>query len=473
MDNLFRRFANILLLCTPERPSETTPNRKKENNRVYSNKHIVKISTPILLSLLAQNIIQVIDTAFLGRVGEVELGASALAGIIYIALYTLGFGFSMGGQILIGRRNGERNFDKIGDIVIQGVLFLLVPAMLLIPVLKFASAQWLPLMFESQSVSAAVDDYLQWRVFGIVFAFTNVMFRAFYIGTARTKVLTLNAVVMALVNVIFDYGLIFGNFGLPEMGIAGAALASVIAEAVSTLFFFVYTAKTVDLDKYGFRKIRFRWAVVKRILNISIFMMVQYLLSIVVWMFFFVFIENYLGERPLAATNIVRSFYNIFTIPSQALAATASTLVSNTIGAGRRDDVLPLLKRISLLSLGIMLCVMALGAIFPRTMIHIYTDNSSLINDTVAPLYVLISSLPFYALGSVLFSGVSGTGNTRTALAFEIFTLVFYVIYMWLIIAVLRSSVAVAWTTEHVYWIFLLVLSGLYLHGGKWRDKQI
>ena len=74
---------------------------------VYSNRHVVKISLPILLSLLAQNIIQVIDTAFLGRVGEVELGASALAGIIYIAIYTIGFGFSMGSQILIGRRNGD------------------------------------------------------------------------------------------------------------------------------------------------------------------------------------------------------------------------------------------------------------------------------------------------------------------------------------------------------------------------------
>ena len=68
---------------------------------MYSNRNILKISAPILLSLLAQNLIQVIDTAFLGRVGEVELGASALAGIIYIALYTIGFGFSMGSQILI------------------------------------------------------------------------------------------------------------------------------------------------------------------------------------------------------------------------------------------------------------------------------------------------------------------------------------------------------------------------------------
>ncbi|HBQ57213.1 MAG TPA: MATE family efflux transporter, partial [Porphyromonadaceae bacterium] len=166
-------------------------------------------------------------TAFLGRVGEVELGASALAGIIYIAIYTIGFGFSMGSQILIGRRNGEKKFHQIGEIVIQGILFLLVPALLLIAVFKLGFTDTLMRLFESENVSEAVSDYLDWRVYGFVFAFANSTFRAFYIGIARTKVLTINSLVMALVNLVLDYGLIFGNFVLPEMGFGGAALASV------------------------------------------------------------------------------------------------------------------------------------------------------------------------------------------------------------------------------------------------------
>lgn len=440
---------------------------------MYSSKHILKISVPILLSLLAQNIIQVIDTAFLGRVGKVELGASALAGIIYIAIYTLAFGFSMGSQILIGRRNGEKNFDKIGDIVIQGILFLLIPAIILIPSMRFVAHNWMPGMFQSEGITQAVVDYLDWRVFGLIFSFTNTMFRAFYIGAARTKVLTLNAIVMATVNIVFDYGLIFGNFGLPEMGISGAALASVIAEFISTCFFVIYTMKTVDIEKYGFGRIRFQWSVIRKILDISVFMMLQYLFSIGTWMLFFVFIENFLGERPLAVTNIVRSFYTIFTIPAHALGSATNTMVSNTIGAGRHDEVGGLLKRVSLFSLSVMLAVSAISALFPRTLIHIYTDDPSLINDTVLPLYVLISSLPLYSLGSVLFSAVSGTGNTRTALSFEIITLVFYLSYAWFIIAHLRSSVALAWTTEHMYWFFLMILSFLYLRSGKWRHKQI
>lgn len=120
-----------------------------------------------------------------------------------------------------------------------------------------------------------------------------------------------------------------------------------------------------------------------------------------------------------------------------------------------------------------MTAVVIIVSAFPRAMIHIYTDDPTLIEDTVLPLYVLITSLPLFSMGTVLFSAVSGTGNTRTALRFEIVTLLFYVFYMWLIIIHLRASVAVAWTTEHVYWSFLIILSFIYLRSGKWKDRKI
>ena len=440
---------------------------------MYSNKHITKISAPILLSLLAQNLIQVVDTAFLGRVGEVELGASALAGIIYIVIYTLGFGFSMGSQILIGRRNGEKNYNQIGDIVIQGALFLFLPSLLLIPVLRYGAVHWLPAIFESAEVGIAVTEYLEWRVFGLIFAFLNLMFRAFFIGIARTKVLTVNAVVMGLVNVVFDYGLIFGNLGMPELGIGGAAIASVIAEFASTIFFLFYLKKNIDLDKYGFTKIRFQFNVIKKTLDISVFMMIQYLFSVTTWMLFFLFIENFMGERSLAVTNVVRSLYTVVTIPSHAIGSATSTLVSNTIGRGRQEDVLNLVKRLAFMSLGVMIIMIVIIVALPRLVVHIYTDDPILIDEIIAPLYVMVSALPLYSVGTVLFNSISGTGNTRSALKIEIISLLFYVSYMWFIIVYLRSSVALAWTTEHVYWLLLTIIPFFYLRKGKWKEKKI
>ncbi len=440
---------------------------------MHSNKHIAKVSYPIFLSLLAQNIIQIIDTAFLGRVGEVELGASAIAGLIYVAVVTIGFGFSMGSQILIGRRNGEGNYSKIGEIMLQGILFLVVPAVLLIIVFKTWMPYFIPNMFESHDIANAVVEYLDWRVLGFVFAFSNAMFRAFYVGIARTKVLIWNSITMAVVNVILDYGFIFGNLGLPEMGIAGAAFASVLAELSSTIFFVIFTKKTVDLVKYGFNHFSFQWGVIKKILDISVFMMIQYAFSIGTWMMFFLFIENYMGERSLAVSNIIRSFYMILTIPANALASTTNTLVSNTIGAKRLNEVMPLIKRITIMSFVLILAIILFSVIFTRPLISIYTDNSSLIDDTVLPFWVLLSALPIYSVSCVVFNGLSGTGNTRTALSFEIVTLVFYVTYMSYIIVHKHYDVSVAWTSEHIYWSSLLIFSFLYMRSGKWKNKDI
>ena len=95
---------------------------------MYNNKEIWNVSYPILLALLAQNIINVTDTAFLGHVGEVELGASAMGGLLYICVFTIAFGFSTGSQIMIARRNGEGHHKDVGPVMIQGCLFLFITA---------------------------------------------------------------------------------------------------------------------------------------------------------------------------------------------------------------------------------------------------------------------------------------------------------------------------------------------------------
>lgn len=440
---------------------------------MYTNKEIWRVTYPIFLGLLAQNVINVTDTAFLGRVGEVALGAAAMGGLLYICVYTIAFGFSVGSQILIARRNGEGNYRAVGPIMWQGTAFSFGMAVCLLILMYFSAAPLIRLLITSDSIYGATYEFFTWRIWGFLFAFVNVMFRGLYIGITRTKVLTMNAVVMALVNVVLDYALVFGELGLPEMGVRGAALASVIAEASSLIFFLLYTYYKVDLKKYGLNRFgQFDLSMVLRILRISCFTMVQYFLAMAIWFVFFMALER-LGQRQLAVANIVRSVYVVLLIPVQALSTTANTLVSNLIGAGGSSGVVTLLHKISRMSFLIMVVCVGLCVAFPGSILSVYTNEEALLVESVSALYVVYGAMLIASLANVYFNGISGTGNTQAALVLEVFVQVFYALYIIVVGMVIQAPVDVCFTTEVIYYVLMLGSSLIYLKKAKWQNKKI
>ena len=438
----------------------------------FSNKHIWKITFPVLVSLLMEHAISLTDTAYLGRVGEVELGASALAGVFYLVLYMLGFGFSIGAQVMIARRNGEGAHDRIGAIFVQGCLFLFLLAGILFTLSHLYAPLLLRGLIESDAVFQATVDYIDWRVYGFFFSFISAMFRAFYVGTTHTKILTANSLVMVGTNVVLNYFLIFGKCGFPELGIKGAAIASSISELVSLLFFIIYTLKRVDYQKYRlFSDRRFEWHTLKPILSVSIWIMIQNGLAFCSWFIFFIAMEHH-GERPLAVTNVVRSISSFLFLFVQSFASTSSSLVSNLIGMGEGDRVLPLCRRMIRLSYAIVLPLAGLIALFPEIVLRIYTDNEELIAASVPSLWVMLSSYLLAVPGFIFFMSVSGTGNTNVALRFEICSISVYTAYVLWLVWFREADVAICWTSELVYDAMIL-LTYFYLKRGTWKLKRI
>ncbi len=413
------------------------------------------------------------DTAFLGRVSEVALGASAIGGVYYFAIYVVGFGFSQGAQILIGRRNGESEFSKIGPIFNNGLFFITLLSLLFFGASYFGNAYIMKYLVSSQEVYNASIEYLDWRIYGFLFAFINVMFRALFVGITKTSILTVSAVITAVTNIVFDYILIFGHYGFPEMGIAGAAIASVIAEIVTMIYLIIHTFHKSDINKYKLFKFqRIDFKSVRQILHISVFIMFQYFISISTWFMFFIFIER-MGERPLAVTNVGRSLYILLMIPGSALATTVNTLVSNLIGAGRKEEVVPFINRIIGIALLLVVPVMAFTFFFPTLFAQIYTDDPGLIAACIPVMKVVSVAMIFCAVGNIVFNAVSGTGNTRTAFAIEFVTLFFYLSYVYYTAIISPSSVAVVWMSEFVYWILIGGFGYFYLLKGNWRKKEI
>ena len=121
----------------------------------YSYKSIWKVAYPILISLVMEQMIGLTDTAFLGRVGEIELGASAIAIVYYMVLFMIGFGFSIGAQIIIGRRNGEGAFKATGKVFWSGLYFVMGLALLIIALSEAFSPWIMKFMVSSQAIYKA------------------------------------------------------------------------------------------------------------------------------------------------------------------------------------------------------------------------------------------------------------------------------------------------------------------------------
>lgn len=439
----------------------------------YSYRNIWKVAYPILISLVMEQMIGLTDTAFLGRVGEIELGASAIAIVYYMVLFMIGFGFSIGAQIIIGRRNGEGKFRETGKIFWNGLYFVLGLSGIIILLSESCTPWMMKFMVSSPAVYDAAVSYVRWRLPGIIFAFITAMFRAFYIGTTQTKTLTLNSVVMVLSNVIFNYILIFGKCGLPALGITGAAIGSSLAELVSLIFFVIYTRARCNLHKYGLEKpARFELSEFKSMMPVCSWTMIQHTISISTWLIFFLYIEH-LGERALAVSNIVRGVSGLIWVVLQAFSSTCSTLVSNIIGEGHQDKVMSLVKRILKLSYGTVGVIIILIFLFPEIVARIYTDIPDLVTAAVPAMLVMVSSYLITTGGQVFFLAVSGTGSTKTAFWLEMTALVAYMIYCTVIIGILKLDVAVCWTAEHVYSGMLLISGWWYLRSGRWKNKII
>lgn len=438
-----------------------------------TNRKIWRIAYPIILGGIAQNIVLATDTAFLGRLGEVALGAAALGGLFYYIAVFVANGIGVGAQIIMSRRYGERNYHMIGDLLAQTGLIIAVVSGFLFVCLYLFSGAFFSMSIDSEAVRNATTGFLSFRAFGVFFATFNVLMRAFFISIHQTKVITFTTVLMGIVNIILDYGLIFGRLGLPEMGVEGAALASVIAEATASLFLLVYVRTTVPKKRYNLHiAIKPQFERMKRVMKVAAPVMMQNFLSMAGWFVFFLFVEH-LGEMQLAVSNIIRSIYMIILIPVFGFASAAATLVSFLIGEDRQDDVHILIRRIVTMVVLATAAMIIPVTLFRDSLLHIYTNSDELIAMSQAPINVISGSALFLAAGFTLFQGVSGTGNTLVSLLIESIVLLIYLFSIWIFVFHFEFTLPQVWTAEYIYAILLGSVSLWYLLSGKWRGKSV
>lgn len=404
-----------------------------------------------------EQLINITDAVFLGRVGEVELGASAIAGVYYLAVYMLGFGFSVGLQAMVARRNGEQRYRDTGETFFQGLFFLSGLAVFLCLFIRIVSPLVLKRAIVSPDIYEAVIRYLDWRSFGLLFSFPYLAIRSFLVGTTHTGALSRSAFAAVLINIPFNYFLIF----VLNLGISGAAVASTLAELGSLIVLAVSMRAKADKSKYGLKAV-YNGRLLIKVLKLSMWSMLHAFIGVAPWFLFFLAIEH-IGKNDLAISNIVRSVSTVFFVIVNSFALTAGSLVGNAVGAGDKKAVFPICSKILKLGYAVGVPLIGMAVMCHRSVIGFYTDNELLVQRAFVPFVVMLLNYAFALPGYVYLHAVGGTGKTKLTFIFQCITTGVYLFYLYWLGGCAHASLAEYLTAEYLFVMLLAVQSILYL----------
>ena len=436
-------------------------------------RQILKIAVPISFALLVPQLNFITNNIFLGHLGEEELGTAGLTGVYYLIFAAIGYGLNNGLQALISRRAGEGRVEEIGKLFSQGVRIAMMIAAAGILLTYFVTPYILQFALHDPAREAKTMDFLRIRIWGLPFLYIYQMRNALLVGTNQSRYLIAGTIAETLANIFFDYTLIYGAWGFPEVGFNGAAIASIIAEATGMfVVFLVIHYKGIAKRFVLYQGFRSDKVITKLILTQSSPLIFQHAISIISWVFFYILIEHH-GRRDLAISNTMRNIFGFFGVFTWAFAATSNTMVSNVIGQGKKDEVMKLIGKIVRISVTIALAVAIILNVFPGIFLSVYGQDESFIEAAIPVVRIVSSALVIMSFSTVWLNAVTGTGNSGVNLMIEVVAIVFYCIYNYVVLEYLKLPITWGWASEWLYWGILFSLSFWYLRSGKWRGKVI
>ena len=436
-----------------------------------SYKQILQMALPISFAILVPQFNFLINSIFLAQLGEGFIGASGITGVYYLIFSVIGFGLNNGLQALISRRAGQDRIKEIGALFMQSIYITMFIAFLGI-LATYTLAPFIFSNFTDPALEEKAIGFLSIRIWGLPFLYLYQMRNALLVGTNQSKLLIWGTLAETIANVVLDYGLIFGNLGMPQMGFNGAAYASVCAEFIGMAVVFAIISGKGMGKKFGlFSSIKFEWATTKTILIQSSPLVLQYAISIISWEFFFILVSHD-GTLALDISQLMRLVFGFCGIFIWAFAATANTMVSNIIGQGRQESVLPLIKRIIFLSAGSSLIIFFPIQLFTKEILSLFNENAAFIELGIPVLRIVGFAILLMSVATICLNSVTGTGNTRVNLMIEIITIILYCFYIYTVMHVKNLPITWGWASEWLYWSSILIMSLIYLLSGKWNNAR-
>ena len=449
-------------------------NKALKQNRSL-NMEVIAIATPLVLQNMAQTLLGVIDTWFISSIGTEAIAALGLAGVIFFTFYVF-FRNSINSLVaFVGRAHGAEDFKKIGDIVWRGISIvgLLSLTVIILPWLFSFVIQWAA-PADSGRVAEYGSLYLRIRTIEIPLAMFSAIGWAFLVGRGDSRTPMFMMWGMVAVNIFLDWVMVPGNLGVPPLGVAGAAWATVLANLFNVIVtaLIIWSPKNRAMFDTG-RPRRTSWADMRKVIDVGLPAGFGDFIEIASFSVFFAFIGR-LGTQTLAANQIAVQYMSISFTFGLAISMAASSLVSQFVGAGDTSTAEKAAYRALIIGMVGMGLIGLTYIIAPELLMRVFTDDQMVISAGVSILSIIAIYQIFDGAGIVLSGALMGGGDTRFTMLTRLFLAWgFFIPMAWLAIFRLNGGIGGAWTTALTYLVALALIYFWRFRSGKWKEIQL
>ncbi|MCC6749205.1 MAG: MATE family efflux transporter [Deltaproteobacteria bacterium] len=373
---------------------------------------VLRLALPVVLSMLAHNLMGITDTFYMGWVGNAAQAALGLGAVLSWTLLSLFIGTLSVINTYVAQLYGAREYARCGGYLWLGLLLAAGFSLLALAVTPAVDGL-LRLLGTDPSVTPIAGAYIRIRLFGAPATLAEICFVSFLRGIGDTRTPMLVAIGAVLLNVVLDYWLVFGGLGIPPLGANGAAYATVVAITLQATVLGALTLRSALRRTYGLGWPRTldRRALLE-LLKVGSPIGAGWLQDSLIWTIFTGFVSRS-GDAVLAAHNVVVQVVLFSYLPGMALSVAATTLVGQHLGArapalARRTGVLVL--RIATAYMGTMgLIFLCFGSLIARAF-----NRDPLVVSTAHDLFLFAAGFQLFDAIGVTSSGIlRGAGNTR------------------------------------------------------------
>ena len=380
-------------------------------------RRISLLSLPIIGGMVSQNLLNLVDTAMVGFLGNPALAAVGLGGFIVFMCQALILGISTGVQATAARRKGEgRLFRAVRNLNTALLIILLVAPVFSVILIQLAEPLY-PLFNKDPEVIEGGVPYLEWRLAAIVFVGMNFSFRGYWNAMDLSRLYMFTLIVMHLCNIVLNYALIFGKLGAPELGVEGAGIASALSVAIGSALYFYLGFRYAG--RYGFLRGLASRRETRSLIRISIPSGIQQLFFAASFVLMFVII-GMIGTAELAVANVLITVTLFAILPGLALGIACTTLVSEALGRKDPDDAYQWGWDVAKVGM-VMLTVLGLPMwVAPDLVSSLFLHDPETRELARWPMRVVGLTMPIEALGFAFMHGLLGAGDSKRVMLVSI-----------------------------------------------------